>query len=401
MARAWLFDNGGGVRSMALLVVAEMAAMSLWFVSAAILPEMTAEADLGAGRAAALSSAVQIGFVLGALGIALHGTADRIDPRRVFAVSAALAALCNALLLFTPTGGNAQLLLRGLTGLFLAGVYPVGMKIAIGWSRKRRGLLIGLLVAALTLGSAAPHAIAIAGGAEWRVTAGAASMLALAAAGVILMARLGPHHAPAPPFDPRALRLALELRSVRLAYAGYLCHMWELYAFWAWIAAAMTVSFEPSLGASSGEAARLTAIAAIALGGVLCIPAGSIADRVGKARIAGLCMAGSGAAAFVTAVSFGGPPALTILAVLIWGALVIPDSAQFSALVADGAPPERAGSLMTLQTALGFLLTTVTVQGGPAAAAALGWPMTLVLLGLGPLLGVEAMRRLARLRATG
>ncbi|MCA0920375.1 MFS transporter [Pseudooceanicola nanhaiensis] len=387
----------GAIRSLALLVCAEMAAMSLWFVSAAILPEMQAEASLTPGRAAALSSAVQLGFVLGALGFAIHGTPDRYDPRRVMAVAACLGALANAGLLITPVGGATQVALRGLTGVALAGVYPVGMKIAVGWSQRRRGLLVGILVCALTLGSAAPHALALAGGAEWRFTVMAASLLALLAAFLILFTRLGPHHATAPRFDPSALRLVWQRPRLRLAYAGYLCHMWELYGLWAWLAVALSVSFAPHLGEGAPAAARLLSFAAIALGGVLCIPAGAMADRWGKARVAGVCLAGSASAAFVTAAGFGGAPWVTVVSVLIWGALVIPDSALFSALVADAAPPDRAGSLMTFQTALGFLLTTFTVQGAPLVASALGWPATLALLGVGPVLGVEAMRRLARL----
>ncbi len=385
----------GYIRSIALLVTAAMCGMSLWFVSAAILPEMTAEAGLSPARAAALSTAVQIGFVVGALSIAVHGTADRYDPRRVFALSATFAALCNLLLLVTPPGGAAQVVLRGLTGMCLAGVYPVGMKIAVGWSQRNRGLLVGLLVGALTLGNAAPHIIAFAGGANWRFTVLVASLVALLGGVLILFARLGPHHAIAPRFDPRALRLVWQSRPIRLAYTGYLCHMWELYAFWAWVGVAMTASFTPGLGEQAAEAARLTAFFSIALGGPLCVLAGIWADRIGKARVAGWAMAGSATAAFATALSFGGPPWISIILVVIWGILVIPDSAQFSALVADHAPSERAGSLMTFQTALGFLLTVFTVQGTPVVAGLIGWPGTLMIMGIGPVLGVEAMRRLS------
>lgn len=384
-------------RSIAVLVLAEMAAMSLWFVSAAILPEMTAEAGLSPSRTAALSTAVQIGFFFGAVALAVHGTADRYDPRLVFAMSAILAAACNAALLITPVGSNFQILLRGLTGVCLAGVYPVGMKIAVGWTLAQRGTLVGLVVGALTLGTAAPYVMALTGGADWRFTVTVASAAALGAALLIGLAELGPHHARAPRFDPAALTLAWRLKPVRLAYAGYLCHMWELYAFWAWIAVAGALSFQPSLGdEASVTAARVLAVVAIVLGALLCVPAGRLADRLGKARIAGFCMFVSAVAAFGTAVSFGGAPWITVIFVLIWGAFVIPDSAQFSAMVADAAPPERAGSLMTLQTALGFLLTAVSVQGAPVVAANLGWPTTLVLLGIGPLLGVEAMRRLVK-----
>lgn len=384
-------------RSVALTALAQVLCMSLWFVSAAVLPEMTAEAALTPGRAAALSSAVQIGFVVGALALAAHGAADRHDPRRVLACAALTASAANLALLAVPTGGLAQVALRALTGAALAGVYPVGMKIAVGWGARDRGLLVGLLVGAVTLGSASPHLIALLGGADWRATVAATSALAALGGALALGARLGPHHARAAGFDPAALRLAWTNRRVRLAYAGYLAHMWELYAFWAWIAAAATAAFAAPLGAGAPDAARLLTFAAIALGGLACAPAGLLADRVGKARVAQGAMALSGAAGLAAALAFGGPVWLLSALVLVWGAAVIPDSAQFSALVADAAPPERAGSLMTLQTALGFLLTFFTVQAVPSVAAVLGWPATLALMALGPAAGVEAMRRLIRL----
>lgn len=387
----------GRSRSLGLLVLAEIGGMSLWFVSSAILPELSREAQLGAWRIGLLSAAVQLGFVIGALVLAIHGTSDRYDPRRVFATSAFAAAIANALLVVTPPGGTVQILLRALAGLCLAGVYPVGMKIAVGWTVRRRGLVVGLLVGALTLGSAAPHGLALIGGADWRGTVLMASLLAAIAALLISATRLGPHHAIASRFDPATLRLAWRLRRVRLAYAGYLCHMWELYAFWAWIGAALTTSLTLSGASDAAWTARLATFFAIGLGGLFCVPAGILADRIGKAGVAGGAMGLSGCLAIATALSFGGPPALTVTFAVLWGICVIPDSALFSALVADAAPPDRAGSLMTFQTALGFLLTAVTIQSAPLLAHAFGWPVTLAVFGIGPLLGVEAMRRLARL----
>ena len=164
--------------------------------------------------------------------------------------------------------------------------------------------------------------------------------------------------------------------------------MWELYAFWAWIGAAAAASFGPRLGEAALPAARLLAFAAIALGGLLCQPAG---------RLAELAMQASGAAGLATALAFGGPIWLVATLVLVWGAAIIPDSAQFSALVADAAPGSHAGSLLALQTALGFTLTFFTVQAVPLVAGALGWRVTLALLAIGPVVGISAMRRLRRL----
>lgn len=387
------------LRSLSLLVVAELAVMSLWFVSAAILPEMLREAPISGTRQALLSSAVQAGFVAGALTAAVFGVADRFDPRRVFAASALLAGLANAVLLIVPPGDAVSIFARFLTGALLAGVYPVGMKIAVGWGQRDRGFLVGLLVGALTIGSATPHAMALIGGTDWRATVLAASAAAVVAACIGLMVQLGPHHATAARFDPRAILVAWTNRRVRLAYAGYLGHMWELYAMWAWLAAALAASFAPTM--STDEAlwlAKLTTFLAIAVGGVTSVIAGLLGDSWGKAETAATAMVVSAGSAVAVAVSFGGPAWVTVLLAVVWGASVVPDSAQFSALVADAAPAEVAGSLLTLQTALGFALTFVTVQLVPVAVASLGWPAVLAALAIGPLLGIAAM---LRLRAMG
>lgn len=377
--------------SIAALVLAEILAMSLWFVSTALLPEMRAEVELSAGQAAALATAVQAGFVAGALALAALGLADRFDPRRVFAGAALIAAAVNAAMVMLAADHPGQIGLRALTGAALAGVCPVGMKIAVGWTTARRGVLVGLLVGALTLGSAAPHLIAFGAGQGWHGATLIASGLAVFAAALMLAVRLGPHHRRAPGLSLAALALAWRDRRLRLAYAGYLGHMWELYAFWAWIGSALALSL-------SDGAARMTAFAAIALGGLACLPAGGIADRIGKADVARGAMLISALAGAATAVSLGGPPALTVVAALVWGVSVIPDSAQFSALVADAAPAERAGSLMTFQTAAGFLLSAVSVQILPLIAAQAGWTVALLLLVPGPLLGAVAMSRLIALQ---
>lgn len=389
------------LRSVSLLLVAEVAAMSLWFVSAAVLPEMLREATLSPLRQAALSSGVQAGFVVGALASAVLGLADRFDPRRVFAASAVGAGIANAVLLAAEPGGAAAIAARVATGALLAGVYPVGMKIAVGWGQKDRGFLVGALVGALTLGSASPHLIALAGGADWRMTVAAGSLAAILAGLLCLAVSIGPHHGRALRFDPRAIAAAWTNRRVRLAYAGYLGHMWELYAMWAWIAAATAASYGATLAAPDAERlAKLTAFVAIGAGGLACAVAGLIADRIGKANVAILAMALSGAAALATAATFGGPASLTFAIVVVWGIAIVPDSAQFSALVADAAPPDQAGSLMTFQTALGFALTFATVQATPVIAARIGWPLVLAGLAIGPAFGIVAMLRLrALLRA--
>ncbi|MBL4892578.1 MAG: MFS transporter [Rhizobiaceae bacterium] len=309
------------LKSITLLLLAEIMAMSLWFVSAAILPDMVREADLSPFRQAALSSGVQAGFVIGALASAIFGLADRFDPRRVFAISAICAGLANAVLLITEPGSSIAIMARVLTGALLAGVYPVGMKIAVGWGDKDRGFLVGALVGALTLGSAAPHLIALGGGSDWQLTVIIASSAAILAGFVCLLISLGPHHTIAPKFNPKTIASAWTNKRVRLAYAGYLGHMWELYAMWAWVAAATTVSYSVTLPASEAEwLSKLTAFIAIGAGGITCLFAGKLADRIGKAEVTIIAMALSGTAALATAATFGGPVWLTFTIVVIWGA---------------------------------------------------------------------------------
>ncbi|NIA71127.1 MFS transporter [Pelagibius litoralis] len=386
-------------RSITLLLIAELAAMSLWFVSAAILPDMLREAELSSARQAALSSGVQAGFVIGALASAIFGIPDRYDPRRVFAACALAAGAANAVLLFVPPGSSAAIVARVATGALLAGVYPVGMKIVVGWGKDDRGFLVGILVAALTLGSASPYLIALSGGADWRITVAAASLASLFAGILCLGVGLGSHHGRAQRFDPKVIVAAWTNRRVRLAYIGYLGHMWELYAMWAWIAAATAISYSVTLPSAEAEQlSKLTAFVAIGAGSLTCVVAGIAADRIGKARIAIIAMAVSGASAVAAGVTFGGPVWLTFVIVVIWGISIIPDSAQFSALVADASPPEQAGSLMTFQTALGFALTFVTVQVTPVLAANFGWPLVLIALAAGPAVGILAMARLQAMR---
>ncbi|WP_269584162.1 MFS transporter [Roseibium sp. Sym1] len=388
-------EFAGKWRSLGLLMLAEIAGMSLWFMSAAILPDLTREFDIAEFAQAALSSAVQIGFVVGAVTSALLGLADRIDPRRFFAFSAITAAVFNASLLVFEPGGAITIFARFATGALLAGVYPVGMKIAVGWGQKDRGLLVGTLVGALTFGSAAPHLLALLGGADWRWSLSVASIAAAAGGVLCLFVGLGPFHAKAPRMKMGAILTAWTNRKIRYAYAGYLGHMWELYAMWAWIGVALAASFGAQMPEDEAvPLSRLIAFLSIAAGGAACIVAGLAADRVGKANIAILAMAISGTAALASALTFGGPAWLTIVCVLVWGAAILPDSAQFSALVADFAPPDQAGSLMTFQTALGFALTFATVQLTPFGAELIGWPGVFAVMAVGPALGILGMLKL-------
>jgi MFS family permease len=392
----------GKAGSMALLMLAQVLVLSLWFISAATMPGMLAEVAISPARQAALSSGVQIGFVGGALVSAVLGLADRFDPRALFAGCAVLAAAANAALPMLPVGGDLAIALRVLTGLLLAGVYPVGMKLAAGWGLRDRGFLVGLLVGALTLGSSLPHLLAGLGGADWRVTVYLSAGGALIGGVVVLAVALGPYHARAQGFSLSAVTLAWTDRRIRRAYGGYLGHMWELYALWAWMPVAAAASFAGRMSAAEAQGlATWVTFAAIGLGAVSAVWAGWVAGRFGKANVALWSLVASLFAGLATAASFGGPWGLTAWLFVLWGIAVIPDSAQFSALVADAAPPELAGSLMTLQTALGFLLTFGTVQLAPVLAAEVGWQAVLAALALGPALGIAAIWALREGRVSG
>lgn len=383
----------GPVASLTLLVIAQVLGLSLRFSAAAVLPGLAAEAGTSLAALAGLTTATQIGFVTGALTLAATGLPDRVDPRRPFALCCLAASAANAALLVLPPEGMAAHLSRALVGAALAGVYPVGLKIAVGWSERRRSLITGLLVGALTLGTALPHLVVLTGGPGWRVTIMATSSLAVAASGLILFAALGPFHAKAARLRLSVLGLAWSNRRIRLAFAGYFGHMWELYAFWAWVAPIAALSAAGQVADAQRFGAAVAGLG-IALGGLACIPAGWLADRFGRARIAGAAMVVSAAAGLGAAATFGAAPWLIAALLMLWGSAIVADSAQFSSLVADNTPRESAGSLMALQTALGFALSAITVQALPGFAALAGWPAALAALAIGPLLGAAAMARL-------
>jgi MFS family permease len=380
--------------SLAILILAQVAIFSLWFSSTAVLPEMARERGVSTDDLAWLSTAVQLGFATGALIYAALGLADRYDPRRIFMLSALAGAAANLALLIVPIGGWEAIALRGLTGATMAGVYPVGMKIAASWGKSDRALLVSLLIAGLTIGSASPHLIALFGGADWRFTIWVSTLVAAAGGIAILTIGLGPWHASASNLDVTAITLIWTDRPVRLAVLGYLGHCWEIYAFWAWVGVVATASYEIAGSHIPSLLGKLTAFLAIALGGLACVPAGWLAVRFGNARVAQLCLFGSGAAALASAALFGGPAWAMMAALILWGIAIVPDSALYSTLVADAAPPERIGSLLTIQTALGFFLTALTVQAAPALAERVGWSWVLAIMSLGPALGIRAMQLL-------
>ena len=379
--------------------MAEVLALSLWFSGTAAGPGLLAEAHAPvAGFQAWLTSAVQAGFVAGTLISAALALPDRFDPRRVFSLACLVGAAANAVILALPPGGIGDLLCRVATGLALAGIYPVGMKLAAGWAnRNDTGLVVGLLVGGLTLGSALPHLVNALGGLGWRLTIGAASGCAVIAAVVIGRASLGPLHAAAPRFRPAQALLLLRDRGTRLATLGYLGHLWELYAMWAWIGAYLGASFAAARGgASSPGLASLATFAVIAAGAAGSVGAGLLADRVGRVRVTCAAMLVSATCCLLAGPLFGAPPAVTVTLGLVWGVAVVADSAQFSACIAELAPPGLTGTLLTVQVCLGFTLTLLGIQLMPWFIGLAGWGGAFTILAAGPLLGIWAMLALQR-----
>ncbi len=382
--------------ALALLAVTQVAVLSLWFATAAAAPGLTAEYELSEERLALLVSMVQGGFVIGSLASAFLGVADRVDPRRFYAAAAVVGATANTLFLVVDPGSTAALLLRAVTGAAMAGVYPIGMKLAVSWADRDRGLLVGLLVGALTLGSASPHLFAFLGGVDWQVIMGAASVAAVLGAGAILLVPLGPNLAPSGRFEPRMALTALRDRPLRLANLGYLGHMWELYAMWAWIAAFLTASFA---AAEVGDPARLATIGAFLIVGVGFVGAlggGFLADRIGRTTLTMAAMIVSAACCLLAGLVFGAAPALVLALGVVWGVTVIADSAQFSTCVSELSPPGLTGTMLTTQTAAGFALTLVTIQLMPGWVDLVGWEWAFAPLAVGPILGTIAMARLRR-----
>jgi MFS family permease len=380
---------------LAWLSLAMFLGMTLWFSATAANAPIIAEFRLDPATTAWLTMAVQGGFVVGTLLSALLNLPDVINPRRLFAIGCVIAAAANAALV--GADGPFQLIaLRVATGAALAWVYPPGMKIAAGWFAERRGAALGVLIGALTVGSAFPHLLASASATlDWRQLMLSASALAiLGGALVVIIVRDGPHVASSAPFDPRAVARIFADRRTRLATLGYLGHMWELYAVWAWIATFAAASLGvlgPTPSSSTGSAVAFAAIGSGALGSAA---AGAFADRIGKARVATWAMLVSGACCAAAGFMFRSPPAFLFVFAVIWGAAVVADSAQLSALVAEYSPRQHVGTALTMQTCAGFLLTMASIRLLPVAAQAVGWQWVFLCLVPGPFLGAWALRGL-------
>ena len=382
-----------------LIAGAELLGMSVWFAGSAVAPELQQRWSLSSAEVGWLTTAVQLGFVGGTALSALLNLADIVAARRLFAISALLAAAINLLLPVVPSFSQA-LITRALCGAALAGVYPPAMKMAATWFRARRGMAVGAVVGALTVGKAGPYlAHAVPGATLTGVVLATSGATALAAALVWLGYRDGPYAFPSRRFSWQLITTVTGTRRWQLAMGGYLGHMAELYSYWTWIPAFLLAS-----AAAHGDMARdpsrttmlvsALSFAVIAVGGAGCLWGGVVADRIGRERLVVIAMAISGACGALIGFAFGGSWWILGPLALVWGFFVIADSAQFSVLVTESVPPHAVGTALTIQTSLGFLLTTITIQLVPWMQARAGWAWAFALLSLGPMAGIFAIRRL-------
>jgi len=378
-------------RALGVLAAALVLSMTTWFSASAVVPQLRAEWNLSSTGASWLTIAVQLGFVGGALASSLLNLADVFSPRSVILAGSLGAAGANVLLA-AAGGAGLGIPLRLATGFFLAGVYPPALKLMATWFRRGRGLALGTIVGALTLGSAVPHLVNGLGGLDWRTVVYATSGLTLAGG---LVARFGVADGPFPfpraVFDPRQARLVFANRGVRLASLGYFGHMWELYAMWAWF----VVFFRAVHGPGAGAAYATFAV--IGAGAFGCVAGGLLGDRWGRPQTTAAMMVASGSCAVAIGLVAQWSARLALAIGLVWGFTVVADSAQFSTIVTELADQAYVGTALTLQLAVGFTLTVATIWLIPVLEHDVGWKWAFAFLAPGPALGTLAM---LRLRAT-
>lgn len=377
-----------------VLVLAQFAGTSLWFAVNAVMPDLQHALGLAPDAVGSLTSAVQLGFIAGTLVFALAAVADRQSPRLVFLLCALAGAACNAAAALLPAASldlAGLWWLRALTGFFLAGIYPVGMKIAAAWYPQGLGRALGWLIGALVLGTASPHALRALGAAwPWQDVMLAVSLLAVAGGLLVgLVVPDGGHLPRATTLQWPALASVLRDRQLRASVLGYFGHMWELYTLWVLLPLILAARL-------AGGALSLAAFAVIGAGALGCVLGGLVASRFGSARVAALQLATSGLCCVLAPWAVTAPDLVFAAWLGVWGVTIAGDSPQFSALTATNAPRAAVGSVLTLVNCVGFAISIASIL--LFVALAQRWPVAWLLpaLGLGPLLGLWGLRPLLR-----
>jgi predicted MFS family arabinose efflux permease len=381
-------------RILPAIIVSQLAGISLWFAGNAVLPDLQRSLGLPDSFLGHMTSAVQLGFIAGTLVFAVLAISDRYSPRATFLVCSLLGAACNASSYFLEGDVSLLLAARFGAGFFLAGIYPVGMKIATGWYRRDLGMALGLLVGALVLGTALPHLIRGLGQSlPWQTVMLGVS--AIAVLGGFLMYALvpdGPYLVAGAKFDPKSLATIFRSSGFRASSFGYFGHMWELYAFWAFVPPIL-VAYAARRGDASFNISLL-AFAIIGAGAIGCAAGGYLSLRVGSARVAFAQLSASGLCCLLSPLLFYAGPTLFVPFLLFWGVVVAGDSPQFSALNARYAPAEQVGSALTIANCIGFGISIVSIQLLNHLGATIPAQYLFLLLVPGPIFGLWSLRRL-------
>lgn len=381
-------------RILPAIIFSQFMGTSPWFAGNAVLADLQRLWDLSPDALGYMTSSVQLGFIAGTLVFAVLAISDIFSARKVFLICALTGAFCNACIYLFAEGLASLMAFRFLTGFFLAGIYPVGMKIAAGWYQHNLGKAIGYLVGALVLGTAFPHLLKAFGqSVSW--SAVVLSVSAIAALGGLVMYALvpeGPYLTKGAKFDPGALKLIFRSKSFRASAFGYFGHMWELYAFWAFVPVILSAYI--GSGTTFALNVPLWAFLIIAAGSIGCAAGGLLSEKFGSARVAAVQLAVSGLCCLVSPLLFSAPPAVFLLFLLVWGITVVGDSPQFSALNALKAPKALMGTALTIVNCIGFSITIVSIQLLVYASYFIDTRWVFLLLTVGPLAGLWAMRRL-------